>query len=321
MSAGYYNGTQVLAMPISPRMKWKLQRYSNSLEDRLERFRQFFRGALSKQKVCPACRALVSAQDQRCPFCNEPLSALHRVGVRRVAASILPDHGTYSTLLIGANFLLFGLSILAATKAGLGLAGMLGMPGRILVDLGANYGLLVQAGQYWRLLSGTFLHASLIHLLFNMLVLFDVGPAVEEMYGQARFLTLYVVSGVAGSLASYWWHFPFAFMVGASGALFGLIGVMIAYGYRHRTSLAERIKATYVRWAIYGLVFGFLMPSTDNAAHLGGLAAGVAFGYLVSDMPPVTREAILLWRVLNYACWLAIAISFLLVGLNYGRLR
>ena len=309
-------------MPLSPRMKWKLQRYGNSLEERLGRLRDLFRGVLSKQKVCPACRALVSAQDRRCPFCNEPLSNFHRVGVRRITAGIVPDRAAYTTLLMGANFLLFALSLLAATKTGQSLGGLFGgLPGRVLVELGANYGLLVHQGQYWRLLSSAFLHASLIHLLFNMLVLFDVGPAVEEMYGQARFLTLYILAGIAGSLASYWWRFPFTFMVGASGALFGLIGVMVAYGYRHRTALAEQIKTMYVRWAIYGLVFGFLMPGIDNAAHIGGLVAGISFGYLVSDMPPVTRESILLWRAMNYACWLAVAVSFLLVGLNYGRLR
>lgn len=309
-------------MPLSPRMKWKLQRYGNSLEERLGRFRELFRGTLSKQKVCPACRALVSAQDRRCPFCNESLSAFHRVGVRRITAGILPDRATYTTFLMGANFLLFALSILAATKAGQGFAGLLGgLPKGVLLDLGANYGLLVHQGQYWRLLSGTFLHANLIHLLFNMLVLFDVGPAVEEMYGQARFLTLYLLAGICGSLASYWWNFPFTFMVGASGALFGLIGVMVAYGYRHRTALAQQIKTMYVRWAIYGLVFGFLMPGVDNAAHVGGLIGGVAFGYAVSDMPPVTRESILLWRTLNYVGWMAVALSFLFVGLNYGSLR
>ncbi len=311
-------------MPLSPRMKWKLQRYGNSLEERLGRWRELFRGALSKQKVCPACRALVSARESRCPFCNEPLSAFQRVGVRRITAGILPTHAAYSSLLLGANFLLFGLSILAATKAGQGFAGLLGgLPGRVLVDLGANYGLLVHQGQYWRLLTGTFLHASLIHLLFNMMVLFDVGPAVEEMYGPSRFLTLYLLAGICGSLASYWWR-PFTFMVGASGALFGLIGVMVAYGYRHRSAMAQQIKSMYVRWAIYGLVYGlvfsFLIP-IDNAAHIGGLLAGVAFGLVVSDIPPITRESILFWRTLNYLCWLLLAGSFLLVALNYGRLR
>src|SRR5258705_13104376 len=105
-------------------------------------------------------------------------------------------------------------------------------------------------------------------------------------------------------------------MVGASGEVFGLFGVLIAYGYRRRTGLAEQIRSMYMRWAIYGLVFGFLMRA-DNWAHIGGLAAGLVFGFLVNDMPPVTRESIFIWRVLNYGCWLAIAGSLFAIGLFF----
>ena len=307
-------------MPISPRLKWKLRRYGNSLEELPGRLRQLFQGVfLTKQKVCPACRALVSARDSRCAFCNESLSTFDRVGVRRLTAGILPEGATYTILLMGANFVLFAITLVAASKIGLGPVALIRIPPEILVDLGANYGPLVYRGEYWRLLTGAFLHANLVHLLFNMWVLFDVGPAVEEMYGQSRFISLYMLASIAGSLASYWWHFPHTLMVGASGAIFGLIGVMVGYGYRHRTALAEQIKTMYLRWAIYGLVFGLMMPGVDNAAHIGGLAAGIACGYVVSDMPPVTRESILFWRAMNYCCWLALAASLFLVGLGYGR--
>ena len=150
------------------------------------------------------------------------------------------------------------------------------------------------------------------------MVLFDLGPTVEEMYGAARFLVLYFLAGIAGSLASLLWH-PFAIMIGASGALFGLIGVMIAYGYRHRTALGEQMKTMYVRWAIYGLLFGFVIPGIDNAAHIGGLLGGLGFGSLVSDTPSFHRTSILAWRFASYAVLLLIAISFLLVGWNFGR--
>src|SRR5712692_7141851 len=128
-------------MPISPRLKWKLRRYGNSLEEFQGRLRELFQGALSKQKVCPACRALISAQDSRCEFCNEPLSTFDRVGVRRLTAGILPDGATYTTLLLGANFLLFAITLVAASKIGQGWVALIsGPPPAILVDLGANYG-------------------------------------------------------------------------------------------------------------------------------------------------------------------------------------
>ncbi len=305
-------------MPLSPRIKWKLERYRRALRDRWEDLRSLLKASVEKQKVCPACRALVGARESRCPFCNERLSAVDRIGVKRLVARLLPEGPRYTTLLLMANFVMFAISLLAAARSGVGLESLMHMPGPTLVALGAR-DYHVALGEWWRLVTAIFLHGNLIHLLFNALVLFDLGPAVEEMYGAARFLVLYFVAGIAGSLASFWWH-PFAIMVGASGALFGLIGVMIAYGYRHRTALGEQVKSMYVRWAIYGLVFGFVVPGIDNAAHIGGLLAGVAYGAVVSDTPSFHHSSILAWRIASYAVLLAIAISFLLVGLNYDRL-
>ena len=305
-------------MPLSPRMKWKLERYRRSLRDRLDSLSWLLKVSTVKQKVCPACRALVGAREARCPFCDEPLSVLHWVGIRRLLTGLVPERAGYTTLLLGANFFLFGISLLAAARSGVGLEALWGMPGHTLVDLGARDYHVVE-GEWWRLATAVFLHGNLIHLLFNTLVLFDLGPAVEEMYGAARFLVLYFLAGIAGSLASLLWH-PLAIGIGASGALFGLIGVMIAYGYQQRTTLGEQVKTMYVRWAIYGLLFGFVIPGIDNAAHIGGLLTGLVFGALVSDTPSFQRASIRAWRFASYAVLLTIAISFLLVGWNYGRL-
>jgi rhomboid protease GluP len=303
-------------MPLSPRWRWKLQRFQNSVEEFKEQVREFLKTAAVKQKICPACRALVGANETRCPFCNEFISPLNRIGVRRVTAGFLPEMSTTHAL-VAINFLLFGICLVAVTQSGDPWSALVsGFPASLLVRLGSNYGLeIVFYGQYWRLLTGAFLHANLIHLLFNMLVLGDVGQSVEEMYGSTRFISLYVWTALCGSLVSHWWRYPMNNMVGASGAIFGLFGVMIAYGYRHRTGLAEQIRSMFIRWAIYGLVFGFLMGA-DNAAHIGGLAGGFAFGFFVSDMPPVTKEAISFWRILSYLSWLAIAGSLALMALN-----
>ncbi len=303
-------------MQLSPRLRWKLERYRREFRERVDGFRSVLRDSMEKQKVCPACRALVSAGESRCPFCGERLGATDRVGIRRLVGGLLPEGPRYSMMLLGANFLMFGISLFASMRAGIGLDSLLGgMPAPILVALGAR-DYTVAYGEWWRLLTAIFLHGGLVHLLFNTWVLFDVGPAVEEMYGGTRFLVLYLVAGIAGSFASFWWH-PFAIMVGASGALFGLIGVMIAYGYRHRTSLAQQVRAMYVRWAIYGLAFGFIVPGIDNAAHIGGLLAGIGFGALVSDTPVFSRTGIVAWRMAAYAALLVVGASFLIVAVRY----
>lgn len=305
-------------MPLSPRWRWKIERYRRSLEERRDWLRSLARAGMEKQKVCPACRALLSARESRCPFCNERVSAFDRVGVKRLFGGLLPASGPrYSTLLLAANFILFGIELLAASQAGVGLESLFGgVRGTTLQALGArDYRAISEC---WRLLTAVFLHGNLIHLLFNSLVLYDVGPAVEEMYGGPRFIVLYLAAGVAGSLASFFYD-PYRIMVGASGALFGLIGVMIAYGYRHRTALGEHIKSMYVRWAIFGLLYGFVVPGVDNAAHVGGLLAGLAYGALVSDTPSFRHSSIVAWRVAQYLGLLLLAISFLLVGLHYGR--
>ncbi len=305
-------------MPLSPRLKWKIRKYKNSLEEFKGRVLEAFQGAVAKQKVCPACRALVSGRERECPFCNESLSTIDRVAMRRLATGFLPEIN-YTIILLAANFFFFALSLIAAAKMEQSWQGLIrGFPGYVLVNLGANYTPAVARGQYWRLVSYAFLHGNLMHLLFNTMVLLDVAPSVEEMYGTSRFLTLYLFTSLTASLASLWYH-PIALSVGASGALFGLIGVMITYGYHHRTALGEQVRSMYLRWAIYAMVFGMMMPGTDNAAHFGGLAGGVLFGYFVSDMPSVTRESIFFWRIMNYACWLTLTACLILVALNYSR--
>src|SRR2546422_2849411 len=108
-------------MPLSPRMKWKLERYRRSMEGWADSFRSSMKTSMTKEKVCPACRALVGARESRCPFCGEGLSAGDRVGLRRLFAGIVPQEARYTTLLLVTNFLLFAISLLAATRRGVSL--------------------------------------------------------------------------------------------------------------------------------------------------------------------------------------------------------
>jgi rhomboid protease GluP len=126
---------------------------------------------------------------------------------------------------------------------------------------------------------------------------------VEEMYGTSRFLLMYFVSNITGFLASMY-LLPGTPSVGASAAIFGLIGAMIAVGVRDRSSYGSAIRSFYVRWAIYGLVLS-LIPGTDWAAHLGGLAGGFVIG-VITGTPGISAAMERIWQV---AAGFAVAIT------------
>jgi rhomboid protease GluP len=139
-------------------------------------------------------------------------------------------------------------------------------------------------------------------------VLFDLGSQVEQVYGARRMIVIYFAATVCGFLASTYWSNSIS--IGASAGLFGLIGAMIALGVKHKSSLGMAIRGFYIRWAIYGLIIG-LLPGIDNAAHVGGLAAGFACGYGAGLPSIVENTAEKLWRVAAYAALAVTAYSFL----------
>lgn len=156
------------------------------------------------------------------------------------------------------------------------------------------------AGEWWRLVTPVLVHAGLLHLLFNMYALWLFGPIVEQMYGPWRFMLIYLLTAAAGSVASYLFTGP-APSVGASGAIFGLMGVLLAAGRAHRPVMDRRARMIMGQVGVIiviNLLLGFgLMGgiSIDNAAHVGGLVAGLWLGFV---MPPVRVETLAsYWRV------------------------
>jgi membrane associated rhomboid family serine protease len=148
--------------------------------------------------------------------------------------------------------------------------------------VGGNYGPnTVLDGEYWRILTSTLLHAGPLHLLFNAYALLWMGPAAEYFFGWRRYVILYLCAGLAGSMASLWWN-PAIVSVGASGAIFGVFGALIAFFEQDRSQykpeLVEKYKSSISIFAIYSLVNGLTTDGIDNAAHVGGFAAGFFLG-------------------------------------------
>lgn len=137
----------------------------------------------------------------------------------------------------------------------------------------ASYGPFIKMGEYYRLLTAAFLHANLAHLLFNMYALWIIGMQLESFIGKSRFLLVYLFSAIAGSLLSVIMT-PTAVSVGASGAIFGLLGALLYFGYHYRVYLGTVIKSQIIPVIIINLILGFMLPGVDNAAHIGGLIGG-----------------------------------------------
>jgi len=154
-----------------------------------------------------------------------------------------------------------------------------------LVEWGSNFGRRTLRGEWWRLFTSMFLHGGILHLGFNMLALWQVGRLTERIFGSVRFAGLYLLSGLAGSLASVLWN-PQVNSVGASGAIFGIIGGLLAFLGRDNSgvppTVVKELRGSLLPFLLFSLWMGFIYPHTDNAAHIGGLVGGWLAGHLLA---------------------------------------
>jgi membrane associated rhomboid family serine protease len=163
-------------------------------------------------------------------------------------------------------------------------AGLISPDARVMIKLGTNFTPLTLDGQWWRLLTSMFLHFGLMHIAFNMLALYVNGTVAERIFGSLRFLVIYLVAGLCGSVASLLWHSQVN-SAGASGAIFGVLGAMIAFYLRKEggvpPSVLQSQLGSAALFVFYNLVLGASIQ-VDNAAHLGGLAGGFVMGFSLS---------------------------------------
>lgn len=166
----------------------------------------------------------------------------------------------------------------------------------VLIMLGANSGRhILLNGEVWRLFASMFLHIGLMHLFFNGYALFIFGLEMERIYGPDRYIVVYVLAGLFGSLASFAARGPLTLSAGASGAIFGVIGMNLAFFLLHRDSFGQfgrqRMISTLVIIGV-NLAFGFTVKGIDNYAHMGGLVAGFALGYGLAPRYTVNNSSI-----------------------------
>lgn len=159
---------------------------------------------------------------------------------------------------------------------------------RVLITFGAKVNTLIQDGEVWRLFTSTFIHIGIIHLIFNLYALWALGPLTEEGLGHRKFLVIYILSGLGGSIASF--LFSPALSAGASGAIFGLLGALLYYSYKRPALWKSGLGMNLVIVILVNFGFGLVQPGIDNFAHLGGFITGAICSVLLLRKPQNLSE-------------------------------
>jgi rhomboid protease GluP len=299
--------------------------------------------------MCRSCGAIVGAGEGQCAVCGAPTSGQPALAANqqppdretiRFARAVLNRPYKFTIILLIANLFVF---LLMWESSGLTSQVLWqGFPEPVLIAYGAKLDYLINPPNYqwWRLIAPMFIHVNLIHLLVNMYSLMMVGPFVEKLYGSAKFVVFWVLTGIGGLLASYLTVRPqlatgalarFIFKsedlpsAGASGALFGLVGVLFVFGIKFRRELPEGFKRAFgtglLPIILINLFIGFVGRGfIDNAAHLGGLLSGAALALAVDyQRPGVRRTITTAWRVLQILALSIVVLAFYKVARNFNR--
>jgi membrane associated rhomboid family serine protease len=231
-----------------------------------------------ERPICPDCMTSAAVGFQ-CPEClaegratvREPRTVL---GARTISRP-------YVTMaLIGLNVVIFGLELLSKADPTSGTNTIATQYGMWPIGVAIN-------DEYYRLFTSMFLHLNVMHIGFNMLVLWMLGPQLEQILGHVRYTVLYLVAGIGGSVASFWFSDPGTIGIGASGAIFGLMGAYVVVGKALRSDITQVVGLIALN-----VVIGFVVGGIDWRAHLGGLATG-ALVAAVFSWGPLRRAPVL----------------------------
>ena len=262
--------------------------------------------------VCTSCGSLVGVRDERCYNCGRRNPGLW--GFAPLLRSLGNDLGFVVLVLWGSSGLYIISLLLSGNAMNLsgGLFGFLSPSANVLLVLGASGGIPVFGlGRWWTIFSASWLHGSLLHIIFNMMWVRDLAPVVADVFGAGRMVIIYTAAGACGFLLS---SFAYVFLpalpllrgahftVGASASIFGLLGALVYYGRRTGSSL---VRGQALRYAVILGIFGLIMPGIDNFAHAGGFAGGYVASRLLDPLRPERIDHI----VLALVCLVAVVLS------------
>ena len=223
--------------------------------------------------VCPSCGKLISANSKECYYCGRKNPGLWGYG-----PSLNRFMGRFSDViqtLIAVNVVLYIICILIDPSALLQTRGVFSLlsPSNIALDrMGMTGQYAIAHGRWWTLITAIYLHGGLLHILFNMLWLRQLGEMVRDLFGSSRTFIIFTLSGILGFVASFMFAVPFT--IGASGSIFGLLGALVYYGRKRGGYFGTSIFRQVGMWALILFLFGVMMPGVNNYAHAGGFVGG-----------------------------------------------
>jgi len=275
--------------------------------------------------VCPSCGSLVGVNDERCFRCGRWNPGLW--GFAPLLRRLGNDLG-FVPIVIGGCTLLYLVTLLATVAisgpGAIGASGLFSMlspsTGTLFLFGAAGAVPVFEAGRWWTVLSAGWLHGGLLHILFNMLWIRQLAPAVADMYGAGRMVIIYTIAGIGGFLlSSFAGTVPglhgAGITIGASAAIFGLLGALVHYGRRGASSA---LTSQALGYALVLFVFGLVMPGVDNYAHAGGFAGGYLASVWLNPMKPERQEHLIAALVCLGAVVVSVIVS-VFTGLQYLR--
>ena len=259
--------------------------------------------------LCPICRRLTNANADRCPYCGTAHPGSWWKNNRLVRG--FGEPGGFLQAIVIVNAVMFGLSLMLSSR-GPGLSfnplNFLSPDNRALILLGGTGVVpIAQLGRWWSLITANYLHGSILHIVFNMIALNQIGPLIISEYGGYRMLVIYTGGGILGFLLSLLAGVPLT--IGASAAVCGLIGAALFFGKHRGGAYGEEVYKQVSGWVIGLFIFGLMVPGINNWGHGGGLLGGALLGFLLGYQDRGREKP--LHKLLAAAC---VAVTLLALG-------
>jgi len=222
-----------------------------------------------------ASKVVINIKEKKIVYCDEESKSLGNI----TRGLLLVEKETRALKTMIITFSIIGINLIVFMVSAFMSKDFMNVDGQVLLDLGGKFGPLIDKGEIYRLFTSNFLHGGIIHIAFNMYALYSIGPQVEELYGKWKYIIIYFLSGIGGSLLSYY-MLPNTLSIGASGAIFGLLGALFIFALKNKHSLKQGAIGSLLMVIGVNLYIGMTLPNIDNYGHIGGLIVGLIVGGL-----------------------------------------